>query len=322
LQGTLKPGHRLNLDRLIEDYQSVTGDKVAIEEGKGAYMGKQWANQGKSPLGFRLWFNLPGENGDKLGHILVSLSGSVLGRLSVEQIRELSRRLLELGFKATRFDVAMDDYDKRVGFSEIVDALRCGNFARFKTFDIVCNGGKRDFNGWTIYCGSNQSDRRLRIYDKQAESKGEIDAIRWEIQCKGKVADVTWYSWLECPLECSAQYLGGLVIGQVEFIERKEGERNVPRMKALPWWKELKDAVAFSIRHSVQSLKPNLKKAKEWIRAQVSKTLAIIQEVCGEGRWESWLMRVVDEAPQRFKDRDLAKIEQWRYEFENYAASC
>lgn len=314
LQGTFTTCSSLQLERVLNAYQDVSGDKVVLKLGKGSYLGKQWANQGDSPLGFRCWYNLPGENNDGAGHLLVSFPGAVLGRLTVCQQRELGRRLLALNFKATRFDPAIDDYSKRVTFEQIRDAIEAGNYARFRKAQITKNYGDT-YGGWTIYCGSRASDRFLRIYNKFAESKGQIDSIRWEGELRDKLADRYFREWIEAPDEVSAQLLASFVIGLVEFVDRAQ-EKNVNRMVELPWWQEFKDAVGASIRYSVEQLKTNLKQAKDWVSHQVVKTLAIVRQVVGGKRFSSWLVREIREAPERYREQDYAKLIQWQHEFD------
>ncbi len=314
LQGTFSSCSSLQLGRILDAYEQVSGDKVVLKPGKGTYLGKQWANQGDSPLGFRCWYNLPGENDDGAGHLLVSFTGTVLGRLTVCQIRELGRRLIEFGFKATRFDPAIDDYSKRVTFEQVRDAIEAANYARFRKAEITKNYGDAR-GGWTIYCGSRGSDRFLRIYNKFAESKGQIDAIRWEAQFRDKLADCYFREWIAAPDEVSAQLLASFVIGTVEFVDRGQ-EKNVNRMPELDWWREFKDAVGASIRYSVEQLKTNLKQAKDWVNHQVAKTLAIVRQVVGGKRFASWLVREINQAPERYRAQDYAKLIQWQHEFE------
>lgn len=315
LQGTISPAGSLQLERLVAAYEGITGDKVVWENGKGSYMGKQWENQVNSPLGFRIWFNRPGENGDESGHALISLTGGVLGRLKVEQVFDVALMLNDFGFKATRIDSALDDYSKKITFTLVRDAIEAGNYARFKKAEVIKNYGDAEYDGWTIICGSASSDRQLVIYNKHAESKGEIDSHRLEARLRDDVANQAYRDWISLPLELHPQYLAGLVVGCVEFVNRGV-EKNVKRMPELDWWKEFKDAVACSIRHSIQQLTTNLRKAKKWVNHQVVKTLAIVREVVGGKAWANWLCKEVDGAPVRFNEKDRAKIAQWRYEFE------
>ena len=43
--------------------------------------------------------------------------------------------------------------------------------------------------GATFYCGARGGDRYLRIYDKNYESNGEIDSVRYEMQLRGERAN-------------------------------------------------------------------------------------------------------------------------------------
>jgi hypothetical protein len=125
--------------------------------------------------------------------------------------------------------------------------------------------------------------------------------------------------WLALPEEMSAQYLANLVIGSFNFVERGT-EKNVSRMPLLPWWKEFKDAVGGGIRHSIQRVTPNLKKAKKWINHQVACMLAAIKEVIGVSEFTSWIEKEISDAPERFNERHCARIAQWKHEYHEIVA--
>jgi len=78
----------------------------------------------------------------------------------------------------TRLDMAGDDSDKRVRRAALAEMVNQGCLVtHFKTVALHNNilGGK----GNTMYVGAASSDRRLRIYDKDYESFGKTDSVRW-----------------------------------------------------------------------------------------------------------------------------------------------
>lgn len=303
---------RERVERLIEIYETVTGDRLTLEPGKLRFMGQYWTNYGQSVLGARLWYDLPGENKSAHGHAVFSMSGSVLAHFTISQIRDLLTQLSAFNPKYTRFDIAIDDYAKRITFEMVAQAIEAKSYARFKKAQIIKNYGD-EWGGFTIRCGSRASLRCLRFYDKWAETKGVINAYRWEAELKDEAATKAVYEWLKSSEEISAQYLAALVIGCVEFVERKD-EKNVDRMEELSWWTEFKNAVG-SIRHSFQKVPTSLRKAKEWVNHQVIKTLSTIRYVVGGKYFANWLVKEIANAPKRFTASDIARMERWEYEF-------
>lgn len=320
LQGTMQPFPTTRLEALVRFVEKFTRDKFVVNRGVGDFMGKAWANHAVSAKGARIWFNLPGENGDKLGHGLISFPGSALSNVPAGKVRKLVRCLkVRFGMKVTRFDPAIDDYSKRISYEQVRDAIEAGKFSGFKTGKVLKNFGDKR-GGFTIYCGSTNSDRMTYYYDKNAKSEGEIDSYRWETRLKDDLADKAVEEWLRAPDELSAQYLAGLVTGAVTFVE-KNGQKNSDRWKELDWWEEFKTAVGCAIRHSVQRVTPNLKKAKRWINHQVACMLAAIREVVGKSDFAEWLFKEIDNAPKRFNQSHHARIIQWMYEHEESLAS-
>jgi DNA relaxase NicK len=325
-QGTMQPFPTTRLEALIRFVEKFTKDKFVVHAGKGQFKGKAWANHAVSAKGVRIWYNLVGENGDKLGHGLISFPGSALANLPAGKVRKLVRCLkTKFGMKVTRVDTAIDDYSKRITYDLVSAAIEAGHYSGFETGKSLKNFGD-ELGGWTICLGSPKSDRMLVIYDKNAESaikgakQGEINANRLELRLRDELADRAVEDWLEIREQFSAQYLAGLVVGAVDFVE-KNGQKNSNRWKRLDWWQQFKDAVGFAIRHSVQRVTPNLKKAKRWINHQVACMLAAIKEVVGESDFAKWLSKEIENAPKRFNQSHHARIIQWMYEHEESLAS-
>jgi hypothetical protein len=143
------------LEALVEFCEKVTKDKFALTPGKGAFVGKQWANHGRSAKGARIWWNLPGENNSQSGHCLLSFTGSALSNLSAEDVRFLVQGLRDLfDIKETRIDVAIDDYLKRISYWQVADAVdeRKRNHTGFNKGKCTKNFGE-ERGGFTINLG-------------------------------------------------------------------------------------------------------------------------------------------------------------------------
>jgi len=313
-QGTMQPFPTTRLEALIKFVERFTKDKFVVHPGKGQYKGKAWSNHAVSAKGCRIWYNLPSEGVDQAGHGLISFPGSALANLPAVKVRKLVFCLKRhFGIKVTRVDIAIDDYSKRIGYSQVRDAIEAGNIANFKKGKFIKNFGEK-LGGFSIVCGSPSSNRQLIFYDKNAESEGQINSHRFEARLKDEIAEKAVEEWLEAPVALSAHYLAGVVSGVVTFVDRGE-EKNISRMKELPWWKEFKDAIGASIRHSVQRVRTNLYKAIKWVDKQVFCMLAVIKEVVGERIFTNWISDQVDKAPERFNESHYARIIQWKHEY-------
>lgn len=87
--------------------------------------------------------------------------------------------------KCTRLDLALDLIDGGIDGKKIYEALQSGNRTGIATSSSLVLSGSA---GCTVYVGSRQSDRFMRIYNKAAEQDVVADWYRLEIECKGDVA--------------------------------------------------------------------------------------------------------------------------------------
>jgi len=321
LQGTCKPLNDVFVEELIGSVCRALGDQPVYEWNQGSYVGKQWQHRGHSVKGLRFWWDSPGETQNS--HLLLSLPGSICSSVEVEVIWNLSRFLNDVfAFKVTRIDLALDDYSKRLEFENLLTASREGLFARVRQLvpHFACLRNRR-MKGWTFDVGSKQSDSYGVIYDKETESDGRIKSVRFEGRFKDEVAHALWLQWLSIPdesfQELSPQFLAGKTIGIVEFCERLPKEKNVSRMKRLPWWESFVAAVGSHLRHSVKKEDSTLDRAKRWVERQVTGTLAILRKVLGIHEYrrlhDEWLAA----AEANFTMEQQAKIVMWSDEQSN-----
>jgi DNA relaxase NicK len=305
---------------LVEALNFIAGylcDSLNWNDGKGSFLGQHWENTGHSMKGMRWFWNPP--EGKNLGHALISLPGGALANISCrDQWRLCSGLLNKHHLKITRTDIAMDDFKKRVSFEDVQTALANKNYARFKVATATKNYGG-EYQGFTCKFGSRAGDRMMRFYDKHAESKGEIDSYRWELELKDELAHKAILDWMKVDMESfediSPKYLAGLVVGSYDFVERGK-EKNISRMPRLEWWEKLCDAVAVEIRHSIARVKTTLELAKKWIGDQVAPTIAIIRKVLGVAKFNQWIDDERYKSEKRFNRDHYTKLQQWKQELE------
>ena len=195
---------------LVEMADFVAGsfdDCFEYRSGKGMTCGRYYANTAISPRGMLLaWGETSsgfGQNKSDSKHIEFRLSIPAKPLRQVDEFFAWSvfkKLRFNWGVKATRFDIACDDFSKSLLiYDEIYGAGASGNYTGFQVFQPVATFNKAKLCGWSLYFGSAQSDKRLVFYDKAAESGGRTDSHRVELRLKEKRSELAFDAY--CRLE-------------------------------------------------------------------------------------------------------------------------
>jgi len=137
-----------------------------------------------------------------MGHHVI-FSGSALRNIfsgETVQPQSLLRACLDAGGLVSRLDLASDLSGEALDLSRLYKSLEQGaNIGTARTFGQI----RSNDNGHTIYIGSRQSERFMRIYNKAAQTGLTSDYwFRFELECKGMVARamasmlVSQHEWL------------------------------------------------------------------------------------------------------------------------------
>lgn len=159
----------------------------------------------------------------------VVIPGVACSALPNEVMAELLLGAANAGGKFTRADLAADDFARVAEPFEVRQAIVVNN-------ELVSHARKVNFfeslrgdDGTTVYVGAPASRQRLRIYDKRAESDGEVDSVRWEIQAREEAAETLIAQLIAAPVaEWGAVWAGRLVAVadfRVAGSETEERER-------------------------------------------------------------------------------------------------
>ena len=97
-----------------------------------------------------------------------------------DTLKELFLFLQEHHCQLSRLDLAYDDYSKMITPKDYARWYMDG-WMSTKYSKIQFVASERD-KGHTFYLGSRKTGKMLRVYDKEYESKGEINAIRYEFE--------------------------------------------------------------------------------------------------------------------------------------------
>jgi len=201
--------------------------------------------------GAKLLCSLPDAENSQSGlpHATVELSGAALGAIG-EAVYGLVMSLRLFAVRCRRIDIAADDYLKLITPTDLeLNYCQGGKFAPFKTCSFMRGKSMDGVSNTTVYFGrrgSVGSGLQLVCYDKQAESGGVIDAIRWEARFSDDKADKLWFSFVggQDPdghwcgevesYQKLLQHLGGYVGGAVQFFE--DVDRTIPA----PFWERIR----------------------------------------------------------------------------------
>lgn len=258
--------------------------------------------------GARAYWNV-GESG--LYDFMYQVSGKLLQTLSPSRVREFLQLLRGYGCKATRFDVANDDYGKTISPDQVLEAASQKNLKHFRKGRQVSGWG--DDAGWCIYFGSRESDRFGRYYDKSVESNGAIDAYRWEAEFKGAHADMIF-----CRLAdfegTDSEWVGELSsagIGIFDFIDRS-ADSNISRCPRLPWWDEFVKRFPGHVRYRVHRVVTTIQKTRQWAERSVSVAIATVREAMGNYDFNNWWNATLSKGSLRMSSKHYKRVEKYQ----------
>jgi hypothetical protein len=150
--------------------------------------------------------------------------------------------------------------------------------------------------------GSASSDRRACLYNKAAESEGELDCHRLEPRFKDGLAVSVFKNWVSIEPEnyeaLSASYLASSVVGAIDFPDRASNpeEKNLSRLPKLDWWQAFLDRVGGVVVHSRPRVVRSIERTITWIERQVLRSLVVAREVYGRSSFNAWMAKSMDKA--------------------------
>jgi Replication initiation factor len=304
---------RIDAVTLLWDYQAGIAVAEVLERFIGVVfdwtnpvrrkIGVVWDRNYSSPCGC-VYSERDGANGKIF--VRLSISGEACARNRNLRLRGLLNwvRFNLLNLRCSRLDIAIDDYGKNLDLQDVEDALRDGNYSGFCGGKIVKEFGK-EHNGWTVYLGSRESEKYIRAYDKESESKGLIKSIRWEIEFKDTSADELLALILGCPDddEIYQSNLANFAVGTLKFIDKTD--KNIGRNTVLKWWSDwLAYIKATPYKVRVLRVKTTIESKKDWVRSKVAKSLLMLRIVLQETRFNEFLTEIINDAKQRITNFD------------------
>ena len=238
------------------------------------------------------------------GELRISMSARYLDNVSMTQLAAYLNVVKECyGLRCSRFDIALDDHEKRFPL-ELVEQARCDRnyFNVRKSSVVLCYDVAANTQGMTVYFGSRQSEALMRVYDKTVESKGERIGNRWETEFKGKKADKALREWLSAMADDerkASSLLVDMVFGTVDFRDRSKGDKNRKRCPRLKWFDEMcKMLSAVPVRLRIPRPKISLQRSLDYVKKSVAPTLASIHKALGS-EFPEWLSKQIEDGNRR-----------------------
>ena len=219
----------------------------------------------------------------------------------------------------SRCDLTLDDWCKVITPFDL-DVLTSGGddpyalnkdqlVTRAKESTFLRSKGPTGGDTW--YLGGTKGDVRLRVYDKARESRGEVDAVRWELQLRGdRAKEAVTMLALDCMAkrQSFSETLGSVVSSQlvrfVDFRDRSQ-DQNSGRCPRLGWFAAL---VLNVERARPMIVKPPLTVERMHDYAQVAlpswlATLADSASVVAGVSPETWLLSMLRAGRLKRSDR-------------------
>lgn len=221
-------------------------------------------------------------------------------------------RLLDLGGKLTRLDLAVDDFTGYFTLDTIYRKIRAGEVSsRFKdavAYEKVSLGdGSR--KGSTVYFGSASSRIQIRFYDKLAErlAKGEIiEGLdfwnRTELELRKERAQKA--GEMIAFTEDAGRVTMGILKEYVRFLVKGK-DKNKSRWKTARFWEKFLGDVK-NVKLTDEPVERTLEKTVSWLERQVTPSLKAVVEA------ESidFLVEMIERAFERLRPEHIHMIER------------
>lgn len=249
----------------------------------------------------------------KPGKLRVSISGSSMKRCDISALMTwLAIQRDTYQIECTRLDLALDDMRRQTKREDIDAAVNAGNYAGVVVANPHVPRHLGKIKGWTYYFGSTQSDSMMRIYDKFHESKGENPAIRWELQLRRDKANSAFIKLLllsnGTPSE-SAQFIASTVLGEVSFVDRSTGDKNLSRCSILPWFQQLIEVTTEPIKLRVKKETTTLQRSINYVAKVARKVFAKMEILVGYEDVCEFVGGLIDEGHCRLTRADKRELQ-------------
>ena len=312
-----------DFQEMLKYLEAIFCDQIVWNADQPIYRGRRWDSSGASPRGIQVCFDFPKDVEPGRGWVL--LPGSLLAQICASTVHDVCQ-MMSVAWCAVsrRLDVAVDDFTKPFNFRQIYDEARAGNVARIHKSSVVYHAsakGKDGLEGESVVLGSSQSDKRVTFYNKFVESNGEIDSHRVEIRLRDSKADqvfqqlVAWNP--EQFVNEAPQYLVGVVVGAVHFVDRSETtDQHIDRLPMLDWWADFVRRAGSGVKLAAKKPRPvSIERKVCWLLRDVAPSLAILFRVFGERDFRDFIKSLLESGDGRIGKAAEALIKVFKFDW-------
>jgi Replication initiation factor len=278
------PLGELGIGPIVATVPSQLGGVQAVRELLGRYLegqrdveyGTRWyQHQAKIGIDGSIVAWLPRVGKSRPYEVHVEVTQSACDRLGLELSIELLRELRQLGGRASRIDAHFDD---RHGISSpaLVDAAVDARQMHSRVRRTSCHAWKEAGVVETVYVGSRQSGRMLRVYNGD-KMHGPGTGVRWELEHHAEHAERFAEIIAGSPPSEMGELLMESIRSHVDFVDRSAVGIHAERAELLPWWAELVGSAKRLVLRWPSPVEYVQRKAA-WLERQVAPALAL---VCG-----------------------------------------
>jgi len=193
-------------------------------------------------------------------------------------------------------------------------------YALVAEFDLFGNQIKRDYAGIEAIDGRFPSDGTktieecvafgkrgsagsgsyIRCYNKKLESDGRIDACCWELESSGDKARKRFRDIMDAVASAEANHhdavaamvkvIGQHIGGAIDFLQRAEGDKNLPRCPRYEFWTQILQRLGGRLRWAAEKVEKTVTKTKAWIESAVVPGMQMLREALGLDRFYDWFL--------------------------------
>lgn len=242
------------------------------------------------------------------GFVYIHFPGKFLSALNIYEQLDINCTLItQYQFRGTRVDIALDDFSKTLTREQLQAAISSHSYTHYRTVSEFTTYYDEQVN-WSFRFGSPKSEQFVVIYDKEKESKGRINSVRFEARFRaGRASDLlsTIAEVFAYNVEAALPALRDICLGALDFVDRDKGDKNLERCPRCDWWQAFLDKVsATPLRLPKPQQTRSLAKTRQWLDQQVQTSLAMVVEVFGF----EYLHKLVADGKKRYTDYHHAQI--------------
>lgn len=249
-----------------------------------------------------------------------------------EACKKLFQILDERNCTITRLDIAYDDYTKTFTPKNFADwMLQERITSESRCWNYITSARQ---NGDTFYLGKRGRERYFRIYDKNYESDGKINSIRYEFELKERWSKTVQYKVLNDEIFCFADLLDSMFTVKEDwgfsgdYDSTKAGNKSLcdldrthkSRAAVDEKWQLFLETIRKTHESEIVLALPkekeqySLKRLDGWLNDYIAPSLYIYRSVVGNDAF----MKMIDNIVWKLKPKQKAMINKFKEEKDEY----